>query len=273
MLVYKNLLKDGLNGFKRSDRTGTGTRTVIGPQLSIDLRNGFPLLTTKKVWFKGVVRELLWFMSGSTNINDLHPTVKKWWEPWAEDNGDLGPIYGSMLRGERWVNDDGVVFIKDQLNSTIRSLRTDPDSRRHVISLWNGAAMEEARLPCCHGTVIQFISEHSDNKRILHLSTYQRSGDIFIGVPVNIASYALLTHIMAALTNHSVGTMTYTFGEAHLYENHVEQAELQLTRVCKKLPKLCGPTTPLNSVDDITEESFQLIKYHPGPAIKGDVAV
>lgn len=224
------------------DRTGTGAKSIFGYQMRFDLSDGFPIVTTKKVWFKGVKAELEWMMSGSTNAYDLPKSVQKWWLPWADENGELGPTYGEQY--------------KAHLNDVIEGICKNPNSRRHVLNLWDSYTSQMCRLPPCHGTVIQFFVS-SEGKLSCH--TYQRSADVFIGLPVNIAAYALLTHIVAKRTGYKVGDLVYSLGDAHIYSNHVEQVKLQLGRSPYPLPEL--------------DENFELVNYQHHPAIKADVAV
>lgn len=263
MKQYLELLKDVYeNGEERPDRTGTGVKTVFGRQIRIDLNEGFPLLTTKKMAYDSMVHELLWFISGSTNYKDLPESVHKWWDKWADPDGNLGPIYGKQLRasGERKV---------DQLQEVIKSIKNDPYSRRHVISLWNASDLPDQKLPCCHGTVIQFFVS---NDRKLSCSTYQRSCDLYLGGAINIASYALLTHMVAEICGLEVGELIYSFGDLHLYSNHYEQAAEQLKREPLPLPKLyLNPY--IEDITQYTKDDIQIAGYKSHPAIKAPLAV
>lgn len=258
-MTYEQLLDYTLSeGIAANDRTNTGTFSVFGPQLRFDLKRGFPLITTKKVHFKSVVHELLWFLSGDTNTKYLEDNGVTIWREWADENGDLGPIYGAQFhRG-------------DQLNRTIEQLKTNPDSRRHVMTLWNPEDLDKQRLHCCHGTVIQFYVKNGE----LSCSMYQRSADLFLGVPFNIASYALFTHMVAQVCGYKVNELVMTFGDAHIYSNHVEQVQEQLSRDVNKYPL---PTLELNSLcQKISGFKFEDIKvwgYQSYPAIKAPVAV
>lgn len=273
MKQYLSLLRKILEqGEPKSDRTGTGTLSLFGETLRIDLREGFPLLTTKKVFFKGMAAELLWILSGSTNVADLPTYVQSWWLPWSEKDGYLGPIYGEQLRN---CGADGT----DQLRTVVEGLRVSPDSRRHVISLWHTPDLPHQKLPCCHGTVIQFYVSGSGR---LSCYTHQRSADFLIGVPVNIASYALLTSLVAMELGLEVGELIYSFGDTHLYQNHVAQAEMQIFREPKPLPTLGvrfkpgalfwrkedGDIRPRYAVED-----FFVMNYKPDPPIKAPVAI
>lgn len=273
MKQYLGLLRKILEeGEPKSDRTGTGTLSLFGETLRFDLREGFPLLTTKKVYFKGAAAELLWILSGSTNAYALDPKVQSWWLPWAMPSGDLGPIYGAQLR---YCHPSR----SDQLRLVVDGLRENPDSRRHVISLWHTPDLPYQQLPCCHGTVIQF---YVTGEGRLSCYTHQRSADVFIGLPVNLCSYALLTSLIALELGLEVGEMVYSLGDAHLYLNHTSQAEMQLSREPKPLPTLRvnfkpgaifwlqadGDTKPRYSVED-----FGVVGYTPDPAIPGKVAV
>lgn len=268
MKQYLVLLDKLLNeGNRKGDRTGTGTRSVFGYQMRFDLAEGFPLVTTKKMFIKGTVAELLWFISGSTNCNDLPENVRHWWTPWADENGNLGPTYGEQFRQATWVSMDGTVKVVDQLKDTLDGIIKDPNSRRHIISLWHTPAMNQTNLPCCHGTVIQFYV--NDGK--LSCQMYQRSADTFIGLPVNIASYALLTHMMAQQAGLGVGEFIWTGGDVHLYENHVEQAWEQLRREPFPLPTLILNKAP--SLFEYKIEDFVIDNYECHPAIKAPVAI
>jgi thymidylate synthase len=272
MKQYHDLLEHILAyGVERPDRTGTGTISVFGYQMRFDLSEGFPLVTTKKVHFKSVVHELLWFISGDTNIKYLNDNGVSIWDPWADENGDLGPIYGKQWRN--WNS-------KDQLSNVIESIRTNPYSRRHVVSTWNldelpieqfsptqNVGFGLMALAPCH-TLFQFyVSEGR-----LSCQLYQRSADAFLGVPFNIASYALLIHLVARVCNLEVGEFIHTFGDVHLYNNHIDQVKLQLSREIRELPKIeinFGAT----NIDDIKYEDFELIGYNPHPPIKADISV
>ena len=267
-IEYLRILRNlRANDGGRSDRTGTGVSSMFGERMIFNLSEGFPLLTTKKMFFGGVVDELLWFISGSTNINDLPLRTRKWWKPWADANGELGPIYGEQLRAQKWPRQYGY-HTKDQLASVIESLRTDPHSRRHVINLWNGAAMEHAGLPCCHGSVIQFYVE--DGK--LSCMMYQRSADIFLGVPVNIACYALLTHLIAREVGLDVGKYMHVLGDVHLYDNHREAAATQLRREPFPMPKI-EIHEDAGNIYEITSGDILLQNYQSHPSIKAEVAI
>lgn len=263
--VLSSLVEDGNT---REDRTGTGVLGLFGEQMRFNLGAGFPLVTRRKMHFQGIIDELLWFISGSTNMNMLPKRTQHWWEPWARPNGELGPIYGQQLRASRWVDDNGTIVIVDQLARVIRQLKANPYSRRHVINLWHTPAMETAQLPCCHGTTIQF---YVDNKGRLSCSTYQRSADAFIGLPVNIASYALLTHLIAAVTGLGVGELIYNVGDVHLYKNHIDAAKELLCRVSPKLPELL--TALEGGIDDVKSVDIGLQGYNPLSTIKAQVSV
>jgi len=264
MQQYLDLLDHVLRtGAKKSDRTGTGTVSVFGYQTRFDLAEGFPLLTTKKLHVKSIVHELLWFLKGDTNIGYLKANGVSIWDSWADENGDLGPVYGSQWRS--WPGPDGRKI--DQIANVVESLKKNPDSRRHIVSAWNPAEVDEMALPPCH-CLFQFYV--ADGK--LSCQLYQRSADIFLGVPFNIASYALLTLMMAQVTGLKPGEFIHTFGDAHLYSNHMEQAHIQLSRAPRPLPTL----TINPAVKDIfgfRYEDFTLADYNPHPHIAGKVAV
>ncbi|MAU66097.1 thymidylate synthase [Hyphomonas sp.] len=264
MQQYLDLLRDALeNGFERGDRTGTGTRAVFGRQLRFNLEDGFPMVTTKKLHLRSIIIELLWFLKGDTNIKYLKDNKVSIWDEWADENGDLGPVYGKQWRS--WAAPDGRTI--DQIQWVLDEIRTNPNSRRLIVSAWNPADVNEMALPPCH-CLFQF--NVMDGK--LNCQLYQRSADIFLGVPFNIASYALLTLMMARATGLKPGEFVHTFGDAHLYLNHVEQAELQLSR--EPLPL---PTMRLNP--DKTDlfgweyEDFTLENYQAHAHIKAPVAV
>lgn len=250
-------------GSDRTDRTGTGTCSVFGAQMQFHLSEGFPLLTTKRVYFKAVIHELLWFLSGDTNIRYLKENGIRIWDEWADENGDLGPVYGAMWRS--WPSHNGDVI--DQIANVIEQIKTNPDSRRLIVSAWNPALVEEQALPPCH-TLFQFYVQNG----ALSCQLYQRSGDMFLGVPFNIASYALLTHMVAHVCGLEVGKFVHTLGDAHVYRNHFEQACEQMSRECRPLPKLVI-NRDVRSIDDFKFEDFTLEGYDPHPAIKGEVAV
>ena len=268
MKQYLNLMRRvSQEGVRKSDRTGTGTLSVFGHQMRFDLAQGFPVLTTKKLHLRSIIIELLWFLTGDTNIGYLQENKVRIWDDWADENGDLGPVYGSQWRS--WPNSNGQKGNEgiDQITQVIESLKNNPDSRRHIISAWNPAEVDEMALPPCH-CLFQFYV--ADGK--LSCQLYQRSADIFLGVPFNIASYALLTMMMAQVCKLQPGDFVHTFGDAHLYLNHLEQTDLQLSRKLRTLP-----TMHINpDVDDLFAfkfEDFELQDYDPHPHIKGEVSV
>jgi thymidylate synthase len=264
MQSYLDLLRHVLeHGVRKSDRTGTGTRSVFGPQLRFDLAHGFPLLTTKKVHFKSVLVELLWFLRGDTNVAFLHEHGVSIWDEWADAAGELGPVYGKQWRS--WRTADGRVV--DQISDVVARLQRDPDSRRLVVSAWNVGELEQMALPPCH-VLFQFWVGGGR----LSCQLYQRSGDLFLGVPFNIASYAALTLMLAQVCGLAPGEFVHTLGDAHLYENHVEQAQLQLTRSPRPLPRLVLDPS-VRALFDFRYEHFRLEGYDPHPAIKAKVAV
>ncbi|QMV01370.1 thymidylate synthase [Devosia sp. D6-9] len=264
MKAYQQLLSDILEkGTDKSDRTGVGTRSLFGYQMRFDLSEGFPLLTTKKLHIKSIVYELLWFLRGDTNVRWLQERGVKIWDEWADENGDLGPVYGSQWRS--WPAPDGRHI--DQIANVVNSIRTKPDSRRHIVSAWNPAEVDEMALPPCH-CLFQFYV--ADGK--LSCQLYQRSADTFLGVPFNIASYALFTHMMAQVTGLEVGDFVHSFGDVHLYSNHFEQAREQLSREPRPLPRLTlNPA--VKTLEDFTFEDFTITGYDPHPHIKAKVAV
>jgi len=264
MKAYHQLLEQIIQtGVSKEDRTGTGTLSIFGPQLRFDLNEGFPLLTTKKVHFKSVVYELLWFITGSTNVQYLQENGVSIWDEWADAEGELGPVYGKQWR--RWQKPDGSTV--DQLAEVVDQLRRNPDSRRLLVSAWNVADIPSMALPPCHAFFQFYVA---NNK--LSCQLYQRSADVFLGVPFNIASYALLTHMVAQVCGLGVGEFVHTMGDAHLYSNHLEQAKLQLSREPRPLPRLVLDPAVKN-LDDFVYEHIQLVGYDPHPGIKAPVAV
>ena len=264
MKQYLDLLQYILNnGIEKNDRTGVGTRSVFGYQMRFDLQQGFPLVTTKKLHLRSIIYELLWFIHGDTNIKFLHDNNVSIWDEWADENGDLGPIYGKQWR--RWEGKDGKVI--DQLSWVINEIIKNPNSRRLIVSAWNVAEISEMKLPPCH-VLFQFYV--ANNK--LSCQLYQRSADVFLGVPFNIASYALLTHMIAQVTGLQVGEFIHTFGDVHLYLNHIQQAKLQLSREPFALPQLkLNPN--VKNIDDFKFEDIEILSYQAHPSIKADVAV
>jgi thymidylate synthase len=293
MEVYHQLLQEILNqGADKSDRTGTGTRSIFGYQMRFDLQKGFPLITTKEVHFKSVVHELIWFLKGDTNIRYLALNNVRIWDEWpfkayqnssdyqgetikefvhkikddeafAKKNGDLGFVYGKQWRN--WVGSEG--FSVDQIRDVMHSLKNNPDSRRHIVSAWNPSEIDKMALPPCHCLFQFYVASNT-----LSCQLYQRSADVFLGVPFNIASYALLTQMMAHVLGYEVGTFVHTLGDAHLYSNHFEQAQLQLTRSFYPLPQIKFKRN-VNDLFDFTYEDIELIDYQHHPKIKADVAV
>jgi thymidylate synthase len=264
MRPYLDLLRDVLdNGAEKSDRTGTGTRSLFGRQLRFDLAGGFPLVTTKKLHTRSIVHELLWFLRGETNIAYLKENGVSIWDEWADANGDLGPIYGYQWRS--WPTPAGEHI--DQITQVMDQIRNNPDSRRMIVSAWNVADVPKMKLPPCHALFQFYVA---DGK--LSCQLYQRSADIFLGVPFNIASYALLTHMMAQQAGLDVGDFVWTGGDCHLYSNHMEQVELQLSRAERPLPQLVIKRKP-DSLYDYQFDDFEIAGYDPHPAIKAPVAV
>ncbi|MDR1665985.1 MAG: thymidylate synthase [Puniceicoccales bacterium] len=265
MRIYLNLLEKVLaEGEKRKDRTGTGTLGLFGAQVRYDLSEGFPLLTTKKVHFKSIVHELLWFLKGDTNVRYLRENGVHIWDEWADETGELGPVYGRQWRC--WEGPKGQSV--DQIKKVIEGIQRDPFGRRHLVSAWNPAEIQRMALPPCH-TLFQF---HVGVDGGLSCQLYQRSADIFLGVPFNIASYSLLTHMVAQVCHLKPKYFVHTFGDLHLYLNHVEMAQQQLTRKPKTLPTLVLNLS-LMDIDDFTYDDVTLIGYDPHPAIRAPVAV
>ena len=264
MKQYLDLMEKVLNeGQKKSDRTGTGTLSIFGYQMEFDLSIGFPLVTTKKVHLKSIIHELIWFLQGSTNIAYLKENGVSIWDEWADENGDLGPVYGAQWRS--WP--DGNNGTIDQIQNLINSINDNPDSRRHIVSAWNPALVDEMALPPCH-SLFQFYVANGE----LSCQLYQRSADIFLGVPFNIASYALLTHMIAHVCNLKAGKFVHTFGDAHLYFNHLDQAKLQLSREVIILPKL-HLNPDIKNVFDFKFEDIEIKNYESHPAISAPIAV
>ena len=264
MKQYHDLLQHLLDkGTKKSDRTGTGTVSVFGYQMRFDLADGFPLLTTKKLHTKSIIHELLWFLKGATNIAYLKENGVSIWDEWADEHGDLGPVYGYQWRS--WPNPDGTST--DQIQKLIDGIKRNPDGRRHIVSAWNPSFIEQMALPPCH-CLFQFYV--ADGK--LSCQLYQRSADTFLGVPFNIASYALLTMMVAQVCDLQLGEFVWTGGDVHLYNNHIEQAELQLSRDCRALPTM-RLNTSVKDIFSFKYEDFILENYDPHPHIKAAVAV
>ena len=274
MKQYLNLLETVLEkGVVKTDRTGTGTMSIFGPQLRFDLADGFPLLTTKKLHLKSIIYELLWFLKGNTNIKYLQENGVRIWNEWADENGDLGPVYGAQWRN--W-NNDGI----DQITEVIEQIKTNPDSRRLIVSAWNPSVMPKssntfaqnvaegrAALPPCHAWFQFYVA---NNK--LSVQMYQRSADIFLGVPFNVASYSLLLLMVAQVTGLEPGEFVHTFGDAHIYLNHMDQVNLQLSRQPKQLPTMkLNPA--INNIFDFNYDDFTIVDYDPYPTIKGQISV
>ena len=274
MKQYHDLLKHALEtGAQKGDRTGTGTKSVFGYQMRFDLSKGFPMVTTKKLHLKSIIYELLWFLKGDTNIEYLKDNGVRIWNEWADENGDLGPVYGHQWRN--WNSEE-----IDQIKEIVETLKTNPNSRRMLVSAWNPSVLPDtsvsfsenvangkAALPPCHAFFQFYVA---DGK--LSCQLYQRSADIFLGVPFNIASYALLTMMMAQVCGYEAGDFIHTFGDAHIYSNHMEQVELQLSREPRELPQM-KLNPEIKNIFDFTFEDFSLENYDPHPAIKGKVAV
>lgn len=264
MQVYHDLLKHVLqHGHKKEDRTGTGTKSVFGYQMRFNLADGFPLLTTKKVHLKSIIHELLWFLQGSTNIAYLKENGVRIWDEWADENGNLGPVYGYQWRN--WPKPDGSHI--DQISQVVQAIKTNPDSRRLIVSAWNVADVDQMKLPPCHAFFQFYVA---DGK--LSCQLYQRSADIFLGVPFNIASYALLTMMVAQVCGLKLGDFVHTLGDAHIYSNHMEQVHEQLSRDTRALPTM-RINPEVKDIFSFKFDDFTLENYDPHPAIKGVVAV
>lgn len=264
MKQYLDLMQHVLDhGTQKHDRTGTGTISVFGYQMRFNLQDGFPMVTTKKLHLKSIIHELIWFLSGDTNIKYLKDNGVKIWDEWADADGNLGPVYGSQWRS--WPKPDGEKI--DQITQIINTIKNNPDSRRIIVSAWNVAEIENMALPPCHAFFQFYVA---DGK--LSCQLYQRSADIFLGVPFNIASYALLTMMVAQVCGLAYGDFIHTLGDAHLYNNHIEQARLQLSRASKPLPQM-QINPDVKNIFDFKFEDFTLENYDPHPHIKGAVAV
>ena len=264
MRQYHELMERILaDGAEKSDRTGVGTLSVFGHQMRFDLAAGFPLLTTKKVHLKSIVYELLWFLRGDTNIQYLKQHGVSIWDEWADERGELGPVYGQQWRS--WPAADGRTI--DQIGHVVESIRQNPDSRRLIVTAWNPAEVEKMALPSCH-VLFQFYVQNGE----LSCQLYQRSCDLFLGVPFNIASYALLTMMVAQVVDLTPGDFVHTFGDLHLYQNHLEQAREQLTRECRPLPRM-KLNRAVKNIGDFKFEDFELVDYAPHPSIKAPIAV
>lgn len=264
MKQYHDLLQHILdNGVEKEDRTGTGTISCFGYQMRFDLSEGFPLLTTKKLHLRSIIHELLWFLQGDTNIKYLKDNGVRIWDEWADENGDLGPVYGYQWRS--WPNPDG--GHTDQIVKLLDQLKNNPDSRRHIVSAWNPSFIDDMALPPCHCLFQFFVA---DGK--LSCQLYQRSADTFLGVPFNIASYAILTLMLAQVCDLEPGEFIHTFGDVHLYKNHIEQAQLQLTRDFRPLPQM-KLNTQVKDLFAFKFEDFELVNYDPHPHIKAEVSV
>lgn len=261
---YHQLMRDILeNGTAKSDRTGTGTLSLFGYQLRFNLEKGFPMVTTKKLHLRSIIHELLWFLKGETNVQYLRENKVSIWDEWADDNGELGPVYGKQWRN--WQTPDGRQI--DQISSVIEQIKKNPDSRRHLVVAFNPSDVDKMALPPCHA----FFQFYVANGK-LSCQLYQRSADVFLGVPFNIASYALLTHMVAQVCNLKVGDFVHTLGDAHLYSNHMEQTKLQLTRKPMPLPTLkLNPA--ITNIFDFKFEDIEIVNYESHPAIKAEVAV
>jgi thymidylate synthase len=264
MKQYLDMLQYILdNGSQKGDRTGTGTISVFGYQTRYELDAGFPVLTTKKLHLRSIIYELLWMLNGQSNVNDLQKNGVRIWNEWADDNGELGPVYGVQWRS--WKTADGGIV--DQISEVIDMIKTNPDSRRMIVSAWNVGEVDSMALPPCHLLFQFYVSQGK-----LSCQLYQRSADVFLGVPFNIASYSLLTHMVAQVCNLAAGDFVHTFGDLHLYNNHIEQAQLQLTREPYPLPTM-DINPKVDSIFDFKYEDFNLVDYQAHPHIKAEVSV
>ena len=264
MKQYLDLLQRVLDeGVRKSDRTGTGTISVFGHQMRFNLQDGFPCLTTKKLHLKSIIHELLWFLAGDTNIKYLNDNGVRIWDEWADENGDLGHVYGYQWRS--WKTPDGQTI--DQIANLVKSLKENPDSRRHIVSAWNVTDIDNMALPPCHALFQFYVAEGK-----LSCQLYQRSADLFLGVPFNIASYALLTMMLAQVCGYQYGEFIHTFGDAHIYLNHLEQVHTQLERTPRPLPKM-KINPDVKDIFSFKYEDFELVDYNPYPHIKAEVSV
>ena len=264
MKQYLELLKNILErGEMKNDRTGTGTISIFGHQMRFDLQEGFPLVTTKKLHLKSIIYELLWFLKGDTNIGYLREHGVRIWNEWADEKGDLGPIYGGQWRS--WTRPDGSCL--DQISQVVRDIKCEPDSRRLIVSAWNAGEIEKMAVAPCHALFQFYVSGGK-----LSCQLYQRSADSFLGVPFNIASYALLTMMIAQVCNLEPGEFIHTFGDVHIYVNHIEQVKEQLARTPRKLPDM-HLNPEVKNIFDFKYEDFELRNYHPHPHIKGEISV
>ncbi len=269
MQQYLDLLRRVMDeGVDRMDRTGTGTRGVFGHQMRFDLADGFPMVTTKKLHLKSIIHELIWFLAGDTNIAYLQKNGVRIWDEWADEDGDLGPVYGKQWR--RWESADGRVI--DQITNLVEAIRSNPYSRRHIVSAWNVSDVDDMALPPCHCLFQFFVAPDENGQDRLSCQLYQRSADIFLGVPFNIASYALLTEMVAQVTGLKAGEFVHSFGDAHIYHNHFEQVKKQLGRIPKPLPRL-RLNPDITSVFDFTYDDIKIEGYQAHPHIAGKVAV
>ena len=264
MNSYLKLMKDVLdNGTKKNDRTGVGTLSIFGAQMRFNLEKGFPVLTTKKLHLRSIIYELLWFLKGSTNTKFLKDNNVRIWDEWADENGDLGPVYGHQWRS--WMSNDGIMI--DQISELIKNIKQNPNSRRLIVSAWNVGDIPKMALPPCHSFFQFYVS---NNK--LSCQLYQRSADVFLGLPFNIASYSLLCMMIAQVCNLEAGDFVHTLGDTHLYLNHLDQAKIQLKRTPKELPTM-RINPKIKNIDDFKFEDFELVNYNPDPHIKATVAI